>query len=68
MAKSPCGTWKVTDVPTDKVQQVMADFRLDNPKTVTKDEVSEGKWTVTAVFEDCPPGEANETEQSHSGG
>ena len=67
MAKQPCGTWKITDVPEDKVAEVMADFKLHRPKpTVTKEQQADGKWTVTAVFEDCPPGEPNETEQSHS--
>jgi hypothetical protein len=66
MATTPCGTWKITDVPADKVQQTMADFWLQDPKSVTKEEQANGMFTVTAVFEDCPEGEPNTTETSHS--
>lgn len=68
MAKKPCGTWKTTNVPEDKVPEVMADYKLHRPKpTVTKEKQDDGKWTVTAVFEDCPEGEPKTTETSHGG-
>lgn len=69
MAKKPCGTWKVTDIPEDKVSSVAAGYKLHTPKPkVTKEKQADGKWTVTAVFEDCPPSEPNSKEKSFSGG
>lgn len=62
----PCGTFRVRDVPDDQVDNVMADFRLDNPISVTKEDQGGGLWTVVAVFQDCPEGEDNLTETSHS--
>jgi hypothetical protein len=68
MAKKPCGTWIVTDIPEDRVGNVMAAYRSQDPLNVEKERQGDGKWKVTAVFPDCPPGEPNVRERSHSGG
>lgn len=68
MAKKPCGTWIVTDIPEDRVGQVMAAYRSQDPRSVEKEEQPDGKWKVTAVFPDCPPGQPNRRERSHSSG
>lgn len=66
MAKKPCGTWIVTDIPEDRVGNVMAAYRSQDPLSVAKEEQPDGKWKVTAIFPDCPAGEANSRERSHS--
>jgi hypothetical protein len=57
----PCGVWKITDVPADKVPNVIGDFNLDSPTKVEKDKQADGTWTVTATFPDCPPGHTGKT-------
>jgi hypothetical protein len=66
MAKKPCGTWIVTDIPEDRVGSVMAAYRAQDPRRVDKEAQPDGKWKVTAVFPDCPPGQPNIRERSHS--
>jgi hypothetical protein len=66
MAKAPCGTWKVTDVPEDRVGEVTAEANLDGAKSVTSEKQPDGMYTVTAVYEDCPAGEPNAAEKSFS--
>ena len=68
MAEKPCGTWVVTDIPADEVGNVMAAYRAQDPQLVVKQEQSDGRWTVTAVFPDCPPGQINVRQRSHSDG
>ncbi|HYG47384.1 MAG TPA: hypothetical protein VD846_05510 [Allosphingosinicella sp.] len=63
----PCGTWIVTDIPPDEVGSVMAGYRAQDPLIVVKQDQLDGKWKVTAVFADCPPGEPNIRERRHSG-
>lgn len=65
MAKKPCGTWTITDIPADKVAETMADFKVQKPKSLKKTEQDDGKWTVTAVFPDCTDGRPDSTERSH---
>lgn len=67
MAKTVCGTWTVTDIPEDKVGSVMAAYRAQDPLSLDKEEQSDGRWKVTAVFPDCPAGEPNSRERSHPG-
>jgi hypothetical protein len=62
---TPCGTWKITDIPEAEVGTVMANFSLDAPKSVDRSQQPDGNWTVTAVFDDCPPGQPDSTERSH---
>ena len=62
----PCGTWKTTDIPEAQVPRVEFGYNAEGPISVTREQQADGKWTVTAVFEDCPPGQPNETEQTHS--
>jgi hypothetical protein len=63
-----CGVWKVTDIPSNEVGGVMANFELDAPQSVEKTQQSDGKWTVTATFPPCPPGLAGTNVQKHGGG
>jgi len=65
MAKKPCGTYIVKDIPESDVGKCMAGFNLQDPKSCTSKKQADGKWTVTAVFEDCPPGKPNVTEKTH---
>lgn len=64
----PCGTWVVTDIPEDEVGGVMAGFRAQEPSLVGRRQQTDGLWTVTAVFPDCPPGQINIHERRHSEG
>lgn len=66
MANKPCGTWIVTGIPEDRVGSVMAAYRSQDPSSVDKEAQPDGKWKVTAVFPDCPPGQPNRRERSHS--
>ena len=68
MAKKPCGTWTVTDIPEDRVGSVMAAYRAQDPLTVVRQDQPDGRWKVIAVSPDCPAGEPNHHERSHSGG
>jgi hypothetical protein len=68
MARTVCGTWIVTDIPEERVGSVMAAYRAQDPLSVEKQEQGDGRWTVTAVFPDCPPDQPNRRERSHSGG
>ncbi len=52
----PSGVWKITDIPADKVDMVVADFQLESPDTVEKTEQPNGKWTVVATY----PGEGED--------
>lgn len=61
----PCGTWTITDIPEAAVGGVVADCNLDMPKSVTRTKQPNGKWTVTAVYPDCPPGQPNTSQRSH---
>lgn len=63
-----CGKWIVTDIPEARVGSVMAAYRSQDPLSVGKERQADGTWTVTAVFPDCPPGQPNSRERSHSGG
>lgn len=68
MARKPCGSWSVTDIPEEKVGGVMAAYRAQDPLSVEKARQPDGTWKVTAIFPDCPPGQPNSRERSHSGG
>ncbi|HYD37381.1 MAG TPA: hypothetical protein VEA60_07195 [Allosphingosinicella sp.] len=61
----PCGTWTITDIPEAEVGAVIADCNLDSPSSVTRTKQPDGKWTVTAVYADCPPGQPNSSQRSH---
>jgi hypothetical protein len=53
----PSGVFKVTDIPDDKVETVIALYRLDNPDKIDKEKQPNNLWTVTATF----PGDGGET-------
>ncbi len=46
----PSGEEKTTDVPDEKLDQVVAGYKLDNPTKVEKVKQPDGKWTVIATF------------------
>jgi hypothetical protein len=58
----PCGVWKTTDIPEDKVNGVIAGYQLDNPQSVVPTKQADDKWTVTATFAPCVPPKATQTE------
>jgi hypothetical protein len=45
-----------------------AGLGAQDPLTVVKQDHLVGKWKVVAVLPDCPPGEPNIRERSHSDG
>jgi len=53
---SICGDWKVTDIPTNKVDGVVQGFQIDGPLKVERTAQADGLWTVVATFPPCPPG------------
>jgi hypothetical protein len=53
----PCGTFVITNVPTNQVGLVQAQFALDSPTSVTvSDPPVNGLVSVTAVFPACADG------------
>jgi len=48
----PTGVQETTDIPNDKVDQVIAGFKLDNPIKIEKIKQPDGNWTVRATFPD----------------
>jgi hypothetical protein len=68
MPTTPCGVFKVEQIPADQVGAVMADFLLDlTPDKVKKEEASPGSWTVTATYPDCPDGTSPATTKTFKG-
>jgi len=49
----PTGTQTVTDVPPNRVDQVVAGFKAQGADPVTKTKQSDGNYTVVAVFPDA---------------
>jgi hypothetical protein len=50
---SPCGVWKLTSVPADKVDEVVAGYQLQNPISVNKTANADGTFDVVATFPAC---------------
>ncbi len=48
--------FKMTDVPEEKLDQVIDGYKLDNPTNIEKVKQPDGKWTVTATFSGGLPG------------
>jgi hypothetical protein len=48
----PSGTFKITDIPEDKVQMVVALYNAEDPppESVEKIDQGGGLWTVVATF------------------
>ncbi len=46
----PTGVFRTTNVPQEKLAQVVAGYMLDNPIKIDKIKQPDGKWTVTATF------------------
>lgn len=64
--KPPCGTWTSTGVSDANLGEVIAGYKADSAKTVTKVKQADGKWTVIAVFDPCTDGQAQATIKQHS--
>lgn len=58
----PTGVYKTTDIPPEKVADVVAGFMLDNPEKVEPVKQTNGKWTVIATWRG-----AGETTEKHPG-
>jgi hypothetical protein len=58
----PTGVYKTTDIPPDKVKDVVAGYMLDNPEKIDEVEQTDGNWTVIATW----PG-AGETTKKQAG-
>jgi hypothetical protein len=52
----PCGVWKLTAVPANKVDEVVAEFQLDNPTKIDKIDNHNGTVDVVATFPPCADG------------
>jgi len=52
---SPCGVWKLTSVPANKVAEVVAGYQLQNA-TVNKTANADGTFDVVATFPACAGG------------
>ena len=63
----PCGVYKITAIPDDKLGQVEADAELDSPDKVIKEQADNGTWTVTLVFPPCPDNRDPLLQKSFSG-
>lgn len=55
----PCGVWKRIAVPAANLNEVIAEFNLDNPVRVEKVQNPDGTYDVTATFPPCPDGSAS---------
>jgi hypothetical protein len=53
---APCGVWKETNVPANKVDAVVAGFQLDNPTKIDKNDNGDATFDVIATFPPCPDG------------
>lgn len=52
----PCGVWKQTGVPAADVDNVVAEFQLDNPTSIDKVDKGDGTFDVIATFPPCADG------------
>jgi hypothetical protein len=55
----PCGIWTRKAVPTAKVAEVVAAYRLDNPIRIDKIDNHNGTFDVVATFPPCTDGQAS---------
>jgi hypothetical protein len=55
----PSGVFKITDIPQQKVAEVEALYRLDNPIKIEKIDQGNNLWTVIATF----PGQGSVTQK-----
>lgn len=46
----PSGVFKVTEIPEDRVADVIGMYQPDGPTSIERVEQSNGKWTVIATF------------------
>ena len=46
----PTGVFRITDIPADQVERVIANYQLDAPENIQRIEQPNGKWTIIATF------------------
>lgn len=51
----PTGIQETTDVPENKLAQVVRGYELDHPTKIEKIKQPNGMWTVRATFPDETP-------------
>jgi hypothetical protein len=58
-----CGTFTVTNIPTNEVDGVVARYQatVPHPTSVQKTQAADGSWTVTATWPPCPPNTTHST-------
>src|SRR5437016_1664334 len=62
---APCGVWKQTSVPADKVDEVVEGFQFDDPTKIEKVDNKDGTFDVIATFPKCADGKT--TNQTSTG-
>jgi hypothetical protein len=60
----PCGVWRLTAVPADQVDEVVAEFQADNPITIDRIDNHNGTFDVVATFAPCADGSDSNQENS----
>lgn len=54
----PIGVFRITDIPADKVDGVVAKYQVDAPLKIERVDQGGGLWTVIATF----PGKGDSVE------
>jgi flagellar protein FlgJ len=52
----PCGQFITTDIPDNQIGGAEQEAQLDTPDKMTKQQQSDGSWTLTLTFPPCPDG------------
>jgi hypothetical protein len=50
MSETEYETYETTDVPPDRLKDVVAGYMLDNPTRLEKIKQADGNWTVRATY------------------
>ena len=51
-------TETLTNVPSERVEDIVSRFRADGAAKISREEQPDGSWTVTAEFSQEPVGKA----------
>ena len=52
----PCGIFKITDIPANEIGGAEQEAALDSPDKMTREQQSDGTWTLTLTFPPCQDG------------
>jgi hypothetical protein len=55
----PCGVWTQKAVPVAMVDEVVAEYKLDNPTKIDKIDNHNGTFDIVATFPACPDGSSS---------